>query len=493
MSSVVFPTPASSSSSSTPKKPINLLRGWPAKSLLPASSIARASQTALADPEIAYPALLYGPDPGYQPLREELAQWLNRFYKPWTPAQPEPDRITISGGASQSIACVLQSYTDPVYTRSVWMVAPCYFLACPIFLDSGFEGRLKAVPEDDEGIDLAWLEAGLKSMEEEDEGKNSRDKPVYKDPKPYRKIYKHLIYCVPSFSNPSGKTMSLRRRDGLVKLARKYDALVVCDDVYDMLQWPTATPSTLSSFPPSDLTTAILPRLADIDFSLGCSAHDPPSKHFGHAISNASFSKLSGPGMRTGWTFSTPDFAFGLSQTGSTRSGGAPSQLNAAVLCEMLRAGDLEAHIEGLLKPAYQKRHALLLEAVGRVLVPLGAVVNESSLEGSEIDESKKSVFGGYFLWMKFPDGPAAKAIAEMCQLEEELIVGFGDMFEVHGDEEAVRFGNGIRLCFAWEDEGDLVEGVERLGRVISRMRNEPGRKLVEGSRASGKGMDEFK
>jgi len=144
-------------SSSPPKRPINLLRGWPSPDLLPAAALKAAANRLLSDPAAFVPALQYGPDPGHQPLREELARWLGDFYG----VGPDAARICITGGASQNIACVLQSFTDPAYTRAVWMAAPCYYLACPIFADSGFAGRMRAVPEDDEGIDLAYLEKGI--------------------------------------------------------------------------------------------------------------------------------------------------------------------------------------------------------------------------------------------------------------------------------------------------------------------------------------------
>lgn len=134
-----------------PAKPqINLLRGWPAPSLLPNLSLLSSAKVALTDPALFTPGLQYGPDPGYQPLREEIARWLAPVYG----VEADVERICVTGGASQGIACVLQSFTDPGYTRGVWMVAPCYFLAGPIFEDGGFsgkDGRLRGFGEDEEG------------------------------------------------------------------------------------------------------------------------------------------------------------------------------------------------------------------------------------------------------------------------------------------------------------------------------------------------------
>lgn len=87
---------------------INLLRGWPNPALLPAAQIKAAAASALSDPEVSTPGLLYGPDAGYEPLRQQLATWLTSFYRPSQPIEPE--RICISGGASQNLACILYVY-----------------------------------------------------------------------------------------------------------------------------------------------------------------------------------------------------------------------------------------------------------------------------------------------------------------------------------------------------------------------------------------------
>jgi DNA-binding transcriptional MocR family regulator len=260
--------------------------------------------------------------------------------------------------------------------------------------------------------------------------------------------------------------MSLARRRALVDLARKYDCLVVCDDVYDLLQWQVTT--TSSSSPPLPLPSGTpLPRLADIDISLGRSPHDPEGgKWFGHAISNGTFSKLIAPGLRTGWVEATPDFAYGLSQTGSTRSGGAPSQFASMVVAESLRTGEVDRHVAEDVRPALRRRHGLMLAAARRELSPLGVEVKGESQEGG-------AVYGGYFLWLTLPEeGPLATEVAARAKREENLIVAEGSMFEVPGDPNSPRFPRNIRLTFSWEEEADVVEGVQRLAAVLGRMRD---------------------
>ncbi|KAI0022137.1 Aspartate/tyrosine/aromatic aminotransferase [Xylariomycetidae sp. FL0641] len=483
---------------------INLLRGWPSPSLLPVAALRAASSAALADPDVAIPGLLYGPDAGFQPLREELAAWLGAFYYGGDGEayrHRHADRVTVTGGASQSLANILASFTDPAATRAVWMVAPCYFLACPIFADAGFAGRLRAVPEDADGPDVAALEAGMRALDAEHEGQEgNKERRRFKDPGPHRKHYRHVVYCVPSFANPSGTTTTRARREALVDLARRHDALVICDDVYDMLQWPVSfssssfsscpSPSTSSADP--DVSHALLPRLIDIDLASSPGTPTAASR-FGNVVSNGSFSKLAGPGARTGWTYSSPAFAHGLSQTGATRSGGAPSQLTATALWRLLRDGALAKHISGVLRPAYRRRHARLLSALARTL-PVsapGATGEEDDGDGGgiRVHAVDAPVFGGYFVWLTLPASssspaaaaaaggnrgerrrrrpwPPAAAVAARCAADEALLLGAGGLFEVHGDEQGARFPRALRLCFAWEDEDDLVEGVERLARV---------------------------
>jgi DNA-binding transcriptional MocR family regulator len=206
------------------RKQIDLFKGWPNEKLLPPRLLNNAANHTLSrtDPDHVTEILEYGEDEGYRPLRNSIAEWLTRFYRPKESIGYE--RICITGGASQNLGNTLATFTDPIYTQHVWMVAPTYYLACRIIADASFDGRLRAVPEDEEGINLTALEEGLKNSK-------PREGATIKQRKAWRKLYRHVIYCVPSFSNPSGRIMSLRRRQDLVRLARRYDALIVADDV----------------------------------------------------------------------------------------------------------------------------------------------------------------------------------------------------------------------------------------------------------------------
>lgn len=287
---------------STGVKEINLRLGWPNPNLLPVKLVQDASQLALSNIE-AYTReslLEYGPDDGYLPLRRKIYTWLTTFYRPENPITT--DRICLSGGASQNLACVLDTFSDPAVTQYIWMVTPTYFCACRVFDDAGFAGRLRAVPEDEEGLDVQFLSEQLQL----ESNKGVKPTAATKTQRPWKKTYRHIIYAVPIFANPSGRIMSLARREALIRVARKHDALVITDDVYDMLIWDSAASGT-----DGVRRSACQPRLVDVDRYLD----GGPADDFGHAISNGSFSKIVGPGLRTGWAEATPRFAFGLSQT----------------------------------------------------------------------------------------------------------------------------------------------------------------------------------
>ncbi len=103
--------------------------------------------------------------------------------------------------------------------------------------------------------------------------------------------------------------MTLRRREELVRIAREFDALIITDDVYDFLQWPVDAKASSES-----CDHAVMPRVVDVDRTLDGGADRAGSDGFGNVASNGSFSKLCGPGLRTGWVEGTAKLAYGASQ-----------------------------------------------------------------------------------------------------------------------------------------------------------------------------------
>ncbi|EGY22259.1 aminotransferase [Verticillium dahliae VdLs.17] len=423
------------------ERPIDLARGWPSLDMLSSHLLSEAAVETLKDPSKYLPALQYGDDAGYGPLRKEIASWISNV----DGRAHLPEHICVTAGASLGMASILQNFTDPSITRAVWIVAPAYHLSFGMFKDAGFEDRLISVPEETDGIDLEWLEIQLAKCDED----YSQPYLSTRKPGPGRKFYRHVIYTVPTCANPSGRIMSLTTRSRLVALARKHDALVICDDVYNLLQWPLLQDSCLPEplpacpenenykvYPPVQLPqNTALPRLSDLDLDLGPSAHDVQSgTHFGHAISNNSFSKIVGPG------------------TGSTVSGGSPSQLASAIVHALLQSGRLDEHVARCVRPGLQRRHAVLARAVGAHLAPFGV---------SWVQRDDDGVLGGYFLWLTLPVGsPPATEFAARAEAEEGVLVVPGDLFGVPGCGAGDLYQRSVRLSFAWEDDETFEEAI---------------------------------
>lgn len=99
-------------------------------------------------------------------------------------------------------------------------------------------------------------------------------------------------------------------------------------------------------------------------------------------------------------------------------------------------------------------------------------------------------------MWLSLPAGlsKGAEVLAQRCREEEDVIIAAGKIFEVPGDE-SVTFGGNLRLCWSWEEEGKLEEGIKRVGVVAKRMLEESEKNgdefvVVE---KDGDGIDEFK
>ncbi|KAI1390481.1 PLP-dependent transferase [Hypoxylon trugodes] len=450
--------------------PIDLLIGRPTPRLQAADKLAVASQKVLLKPEKSDWALTYGPDHGEDDIRDHVGAWLTQKYK--SASSPiTRDRVIITNGASGALIAILQKFTDPLYTRRMFLVEPTYFLALQSFLDAGLGPKMQGVPEDDEGIDLEFLQARI----DEEERKHADNTPGVDVPSTkleshgYRKLYKYALYVVPTLSNPSGKTMSLHHRKALVELARKYDILLIADDVYDFLAWPAD-----DTIPHKDLE--LPPRLIDID------RQTPGISEWGNTVSNGSFSKLAAPGLRAGWCEAAPNFIYDLSTTGATHSGGCQSQYTSYLLDDMLVSGVLEDHVQNTLIPIYRKRYNALVDAIKTYLYPLGIKIStgnpyEIRAKDDKDSDVRTQLAGGFFLYIDYPYDEAFPTAADVIRIgrdEFSLRIASGELFTVKGDPESLKrahvtFNRGTRLCWAWNEEQVLVEAIQRLAKTIER------------------------
>ncbi|KAH8895261.1 PLP-dependent transferase [Thozetella sp. PMI_491] len=441
---------------------INLQGGWPTPRLHPIKAMQAASAEVFSSANI--PELLkYGPEWGDASLRENIGKWLLDVYQP-SAGTIGAERIIVTNGASNGLATILQKFTDPAETQAIWMVEPTYFLACPVFRDAGFVGRIRAVPEGSDGVDLDYLAQALEEISDESRSTSTIIAP--KTPElGYPKTYRHILYMVPTFSNPSGKTMSLRRREQLIQLARKYDVLVVTDDVYDVLRWRSGKErdeAEPNPFPP--------PRLVDVDRTMG------GQSKFGNAVSNGSFSKIVAPGTRVGWIEGTPAFVAAMGTVGATVSGGCQGHFASLMVNEMLKSGAVVRHLNELLIPTYRQRCLAMKDAIRKHLYPYGVrILGEREDLNAREDGAVVQYDGGFFLYIIFPDDgslPSGREIARKALDDFNLRIAYGDLFAVPDDpitdkSRSQLYTHGARLCWAWHEEEALIEGIERLAEVL--------------------------
>ena len=126
----------------------------------------------------------------------------------------------------------------------------------------------------------------------------------------------------------------------------------------------------------------------------------------------------------------------------------------------LIKSGDLQRHIFQTLQPTYARRYQRMISAIEEHLLPLGVTLPQAS----------RDVVGGYFIWLNLPAPMQAEEIAVRARQEENLIIAPGPIFAVHGDEKAVDLYRKVRVCFSWEEEAMLAEGMQRLAQVIGRM-----------------------
>ena len=350
---------------------ISFARGAPAPECLNVEELADCARVALERDGVSI--LSYGPGGGYGPLRERLAEWHG----------VEPSRVVITSGSLQGFAFLAEQLVRPG-TR-VLVEAPTYDRPLKILKRLGAE--IVGVPMDEEGLIPDELPEGDFAF----------------------------LYTIPTFQNPSGRTLSVERRRRLADLARERGLLVLEDDPYGLVRYDgEPLPSVF--------------ELAGGEQIAYCS----------------SFSKTVAPGLRVGWYVLPAQLAADIEAL-AVSTYISPPYLTQATVLELLRRDDFLPNLErinGLLRA----RRDAMLDALAREMPD---------------DASWTRPEGGYFVWLELPSGPPT---AELLVEAEEAGVTFvkGTDFFADGEGE-----HALRLAFSFVSPDEIAEGVARLAALV--------------------------
>ena len=348
---------------------ISLARGVPAPECLPVEEMADCARAAIA--RDGKTILSYGPGGGYGPLRAWLAERHG----------VDQARVILTNGGLQGFVLLAQLLARG---QRVLVELPTYDRPLKILRELG--AKVDALEMDDEGLEPAALEAALANG----------DKPA-------------LLYTIPTFQNPSGRTLSAERRRRVAELAAEHDLLVLEDDPYGLIRFEGEAPPSL------------------FELSGGRTAY------------TSSFSKTVGPGVRVGWFVLPDDLAREL-EAAATATYITPVLLGEAAVYEFISRGSFEPNlvrINGLLKA----RRDAMLAALERHL---------PQARWSHPD-------GGYFVWLELPDGTDA---AELAKRAEGVTFVLGTDFG--------GASNTARLAYSFVSPEEIELGVERIAAALA-------------------------
>jgi 2-aminoadipate transaminase len=225
-----------------------------------------------------------------------------------------------------------------------------------------------------------------------------------------------FVYSVPSFQNPAGVTMSLERRQRLVELARRNEMLVVEDNPYGLLRYGG------EPMPP-------LYQLDGGDF----------------VIYLGTFSKILSPGIRLGWAVAPPPVMEKI-VLGKQATDLCTSTLTQYFVREYFAEGRWQRYIEDLIE-IYRGRRDTMIEAL-RTHFPAEATWTEPQ--------------GGLFIWATLPDYiDTGDLLAKALRADVAFVPGQAAYVDGRGRHS-------MRLNFSGVDEGEIREGVRRIGKVIA-------------------------
>jgi 2-aminoadipate transaminase len=380
----------------SPVDPITLGGGIPDPLTLPREELLVAMERALAVEDDS--PLRYGGSPGYEGLRELLAQRYSRDRG--LPVTADHFLLTNGGaGAIDHVAAAFLSPGDVVISE-----APTFSGTLRTF--RGYQAELLSVDMDEQGISTEHLQELIDQVE----GRGQRVK---------------MIYTIANFHNPTGISMSLERREELVRIASRHGALVLDDDAYGEFFFGDERPPALSAL---------------------CGGQG--------VITIGTFSKIVATGLRVGWIHAEPEI---LDRITRMRFEMGNSPLLHRMLLEYSQDGQLDKHIEEM-RALYLRKLDTLCDAL---------------VEHAEPYLTFKRPEGGFFLWVELAEGLDPVEV-QATAIEEGVVFPAGYAFF----PDRVDTGRHLRLAFTWAQEDELREGAVRLARACERVANGEGVQL---------------
>jgi 2-aminoadipate transaminase len=357
---------------------ISFAGGLPAPELFDAPGLRAAFAAALADGS-AGRALQYSTTEGDSELRAAIAARLTARGLP-----TEPDDLLITSGSQQALTLAAAVLLEP--GDRVLVEEPSYLAALQAFALAG------AVPVpvacDDEGLDADAVAAATA-----DHGPR-------------------LLYTVPTFHNPTGRTLGLERRRALAAVAERHGLWLIEDDPYGELRYRGAPLPSLATLPGAEDRTLALSTL----------------------------SKVAAPGLRIGWIRAPEPLRRPLvvaKQAADLHS----STVDQAAAARWLATVDLDAHIARL-RAEYGARRDALVDGLTAALPP-GATHNRPD--------------GGMFVWARLPAGWDASVLLQRALARDVAFVPGAPFFAGVPDPAT------LRLSFTAHPPAEIAAGLARL------------------------------
>jgi 2-aminoadipate transaminase len=334
-------------------------------------------------------ALNYGPNPGFSKLREWIAQRMGSHEN----VAVLPENILVASGGVEGLNLTAMALVDPGDT--VLVEAPTYMMALHVF--RAHEARIVSVPTDEGGLDTDALEARLVELSK-------------------KGVTPKLIYLNPSFQNPSGRTLSLTRRQQTVALCRRHHVTILEDHAYAELVYDGEPVPSFKSL-------------------------DPDNVIFVHT-----FSKIFGPGVRLGWVAADTELIdnLGLCKLGTDQ---CSNTLTQRLVYDYGRNGLIDEQVARSIALYRAKRDAMQ------------AAMSAHFPEPATWEPAR----GGFFLWVRLTHDTDTEALLRGAIEREKTAFVAGSTFFAEGGG-----ADFLRLSFSFVPSDQIDEAIQRLSRAIA-------------------------